>query len=200
MEQNEINTQNTLSAAQPDVNESGAIPTTPAEPVPVVPEPEMATSVPVESKVNNRNNKKQLVVLALVLCLLLAIGGIGFGIWAMMDSNKKDGEISSLRSQNADLSEQVANLNAEVEELSEVKEVLVPTSWASTELIDGNFCVLGDDGQVIVRSDIAGLVVNEITACESSAEDTILTCTVNTSEGEGWFLYDAYSSSLTSSF
>lgn len=56
----------------------------------------------------NHPKKNTGMILAMVLFLILAAGGIGFGVWAMMDGNsrveKKDKEISDLQSQLAEKS------------------------------------------------------------------------------------------------
>ncbi len=56
------------------------------------------------------------MVLGLILLALLAAGGIGFGVWAMMDGNsqvaKKDATIKDLKQQNSDLLEQLDNASA----------------------------------------------------------------------------------------
>lgn len=53
------------------------------------------------------------MLIGLILCIVLAIGGIGFGVWMMMDGNtQKDSlnkQISDLRKQNNDLLKQIEN-------------------------------------------------------------------------------------------
>ena len=48
--------------------------------------------------VHNKNKKTGLLV-GLVVCLILAIGGIGFGVWNMIQSSQKDSQISDLKVQ-----------------------------------------------------------------------------------------------------
>ena len=54
------------------------------------------------------------MLIGLILCLILAIGGIGFGVWAMMDGNSQiealNAQITSLKSQNSDLRDQITEL------------------------------------------------------------------------------------------
>lgn len=53
------------------------------------------------------------MLIGLILCLLLAAGGVGFGVWAMMDGNTTrdnlNAQISSLRSQNSELLDQLSD-------------------------------------------------------------------------------------------
>ena len=60
------------------------------------------------------------MLIGLILCLLLAIGGVGFGIWMMMDGNtQKDNlnkQISDLRKQNNDLLEQIEEIDVDAQE------------------------------------------------------------------------------------
>ena len=55
----------------------------------------------------NAPKKSNGMLIGLVLCLILAIGGIGFGVWAMMDGNTKrenyDKQIADLKKQNSEL-------------------------------------------------------------------------------------------------
>ena len=51
------------------------------------------------------------MLIGMILCALIALGGVGFGVWAMMDGNsqvaKKDEQIADLRGQLAEKSEAV---------------------------------------------------------------------------------------------
>ncbi len=67
------------------------------------------------------------MLIGLILCLILAIGGIGFGIWAMMDGN----------SQVAERDKQIANLNQQLAEK-------VQTVVDNTTVVDAE---TGDDGK-----------------------------------------------------
>lgn len=65
------------------------------------------------SVVEEKGGKKTGWIIGIVLCLILAAGGIGFGVWAWMDGNaQKDAlneQISSLKQQNNSLQEQLDN-------------------------------------------------------------------------------------------
>lgn len=65
------------------------------------------------SVVDSKGGKKTGWILAVVLLLIVAIGGVGFGVWAMMDGNaQKDAlnsQISALKQQNSELQEKLDN-------------------------------------------------------------------------------------------
>lgn len=80
-------------------------PVTPSQVAPTTPEVPSLVEAPEEKKSGKG------VVVALVLFIILAIGGIGFGVWAFMDGNaQKNGlneQITSLKAQNAELLEKI---------------------------------------------------------------------------------------------
>lgn len=184
-------------------------PTAQAEPVAMVAEtetvvqtkPVAATTETIESATNNKK-KGQWMLPTMIICLVLGLGGVGFGIWALLNSNTRvselNTEVNSLRSQNEELTVENQALNEEVEELS--KDETGGGQWATTEVRDGVFYVLDASGKVIAQSDASGPAVSEVVSCESSSDNTVLKCVVNTTEGEGWFLYDVQGSGLETSF
>ena len=91
--------------------------TTPA--VGAGPEPE---SAPVKSKKKGGDG----LIIAMVFVILLAAGGIGFGVWAMMDGNQQKEElnlqISTLKKQNSELMERISVLEEEKESHSILDE------------------------------------------------------------------------------
>lgn len=60
---------------------------------------------------NDKPKKNSGMMIGMIVLLILAIGGIGFGIWAMMDGGTQktnyEKQISDLRAQNAELLEKV---------------------------------------------------------------------------------------------
>lgn len=65
------------------------------------------------SVVDGKGGKKTGWILAVVFLLIVAAGGVGFGVWAMMDGNaQKDAlnsQISALKQQNNDLQDKLDN-------------------------------------------------------------------------------------------
>ena len=117
---------------QPNGNMPGAAqPASPVRPVapvgptkPVNPAASVKPAAPADgptfdngpSVVDGKGNKKTGWILAVVLLLIVAIGGVGFGVWTMMDGNaQKDAlnsQISALKQQNNDLQEQIEEMAA----------------------------------------------------------------------------------------
>ena len=89
-----------------------------AKPAPVpTPPPALKPAEPTfgngGSVVEGKGGKKTGWILAIVLLLIVAAGGVGFGVWAMMDGNaQKDAlnsQISALKQQNNDLQDKLDN-------------------------------------------------------------------------------------------
>lgn len=89
----------------------------------VVAEPQVnvapAPSAPAPSTPAPKAKKSSGLVLGLILCLLLAAGGVGFGVFEMMEGNKKDTRISDYKNEVATLNAQVQTLNNTIDELNE---------------------------------------------------------------------------------
>lgn len=191
MEPNNTNTQDTLSATQSDAT-ANAEATAPVAPVePAAPNPAVSAATPDEPKAEDKKKKNNAMLVALILCLVLALGGVGFGIWAMVDGNARvdnlNTEVASLKSEKAELEQQIADINSTP---SEVKE------WASTEVRNGVFYVFDANGETIAQSEASWPAINEVKECKPSDDNTLLTCTVDTVEGEAQLMYDAKGNSF----
>lgn len=66
------------------------------------------------------------MMIGMILAFILAVGGIGFGVWAMMDGNQQKEElnlqISTLKKQNSELMERISVLEEEKESRSILDE------------------------------------------------------------------------------
>ena len=94
----------------------------------------------------------------MIIFMVLAIGGIGFGIWAMMDGNSKvanlDKQVLDLKKQNAELLEKVANMEGTKQEDENEEE--------GNSESDGYF-VLDELGIKIKKTDtLPDMVVNVV--------------------------------------
>ena len=99
----------------------------------------------------DKPKKSHGMLYGMILLAILAAGGIGFGVWAMLDGNsraqKKDEQISQLQSQLAEKSEVVVDDDATVVDDNDV---------ASEDLNATNFVYLGNWG---IKVKIGGLRV-----------------------------------------
>ena len=89
---------------------SAPVPTPPPAPKPAEPTFGNGGSV-----VEGKGGKKTGWILGIVVLLLIAAGGVGFGVWAMMDGNaQKDAlnlQVSNLKQQNNELQDKLDNTN-----------------------------------------------------------------------------------------
>ncbi len=115
---------------EPDNNVQNNVPEEPkmevaAEEVVVAKEQPVVNAAPKSDMVFNGPKKNTGMVLGMVIFAILAIGGIGFGVWEMMDANTRveslNKQIDSLKAQNSSLSGRIEELESELEE--EVDEV-----------------------------------------------------------------------------
>lgn len=83
------------------------------------------------------------MVIGLVLCLLLAAGGIGFGVWAWMDGNtQKD----TLNSQIADLKKQNNELRDKLSSKPEVEEDVTVDVETDSDVSTADYIYVGEWG------------------------------------------------------
>lgn len=160
------------------------------------------------SVVDGKGGKKTGWILTVVLLLIVAIGGVGFGVWAMMDGNaQKDAlnsQISTLKKQNGELSEQITLLNEQIDTMnknsseSNVIETGDGDVSLTTEVTDGVLYIKDNNDNVLVSDSTIG--VTEIVSCEYLTESNSLRCSVMVSDNDGWILYDIANNVLTSSF
>lgn len=132
---------------------------TPVSATPPAPKPAEPAFGNGGSVVEGKGGKKTGWVLAVVLLLIIAAGGVGFGVWAYMDGNaQKDAlntQISSLKQQVNSLQEQLDNGGAEynnpiIQSLNSDEEYRV---WLSSSIVDGKEMRIGiKDGKIDICS------------------------------------------------
>ena len=104
-------------------------------------------------------------LIAAVLFAILAVGGIGFGVWTMMDANSQkealNKKITALNSSNDSLMDQIEELNKRIEELE------AQTTNNDAGIVDNN------DGSI---DDVAtdDVVVEEETVEEPSTNNAAI--------------------------
>lgn len=86
---------------------------------------------------NDKPKKKTGMILCMILLLLIAAGGVGFGVWAQMDGNSHrdnlNAQINSLKEQNSKLLEQ---LGEDVDEIVDGETEINPGTSSSVKTED----------------------------------------------------------------
>ena len=129
----------------------------------------------------NKPKKNKGMILGMVLLGLLAVGGIGFGIWEMMDGNSQkeqlNSQIDSLKSQISELQEKTDE-NNETEEIEE-KVLQNPIITASDPKIYGvQYSIPVSDGKTDANSMVFHVKEGKLDQCSiSNVQDW--ECTIN---------------------
>lgn len=149
---------------------------------------------PVEKKKSGNG-----MLIGMIVAMVVAVGGIGFGVWAMMDGNSQkeqlNQQISALKQQKDALERQVEELNEKInkeeDESNFVSEIVAP-EWGEAEAVieNGVFTITNADGEFYLQLD--DYVIEEILSCDSGTEEAPLpmTCVVKTANGEAKIRYD----------
>lgn len=117
-----------------------------------------------------KNNKG--MILGMVFLAILAIAGIGFGVWTMLDSNtQKDqlnSQITALKAQNSELLDKLADSEAEIEaetEIEDTEEQKTISLWPATMgEIGYKFYVINDLGEVITSD--SSMEIKDVVSCD----------------------------------
>lgn len=150
-----------------------------------------------------KNNS--VLVVGLVCMTLVAIAGVCFGVWAMMDYNSQkeqlNSKINTLTRQKTDLENEVSLLQAKIDGYegtdSDTHEIL-PPEWNEAKAVveEGKFTILNADGEVYMQDDEN--IINDVISCDSgtASAPSPLICIVSTPDGEAKYVYDYDEKSL----
>ena len=139
----------------------------------------------------DKPKKNHSMLYGMILLAILAAGGIGFGVWAMMDGNsraqKKDEQISQLQSQLAEKSEVVVDDDTTVVDDTSVGEYKNPVIRSDNTEVSYyvNFqssYILGQDATRRVSLSVVDGKVNSCNLSEQTAEGNwrvIGECSIN---------------------
>lgn len=128
------------------------------------------------------------MVIGMVCLAILALGGIGFGIWAMMDGNTQK---TQLNSRIDTLEQQKNELEKDNSELETVESVDQTEIADDEEVIEEDEEELEEEGYRIIS--IGDCIADGGTAASAVM---IIKCDAETSEGNGKFVYDSESNTL----
>ena len=140
----------------------------------------------------DKPKKNKGMILEMVLLGLLAVGGIGFGVWAMIDGNAQkeqlNSQISALKSQNNELQEKVVKLEdnskAQLENAGAQNQVEKTEDQTNVENIEE--AETNEEGYKVIS--IGDCVFDSGTGAGGVE---ILKCEAETSLGKGKFVWDS---------
>lgn len=135
------------------------------------------------------------LIIGMIVCAIIAVGGIGFGVWAMMDGNTQKEQlnlqISALKNQNNELTQQNADLQAQIDNQNEQRTndknedqdsdaiENVSNTWpVTTSLVGNEIHFMNSDGEVVVKDNFYSFV--GIKDCTTLKEEKVLRCSVET--------------------
>lgn len=141
--------------------------------------------------------KGNAMLLGMIVFALLAAGGIGFGVWAMLDGNsqiaKKDEQISALKKQNNELQDKIT-------ELEEVNtDIQSEDEEAQEQAEEAEEQVTVEETLEEATVDENGYQVLSIGEClfdGGSGKTYILKCDGKTSLGDGKFVWNSEDNKL----
>ena len=165
--------------------------TAPTQPVnPVVEalektEPVQSTSTPMQAAPAPKK-KSSATVLSIILLLILALGGIGFGVWAMMDKNN---QVDKLNKQIQDLRNSTSNVTPD-----ETEEPTTQDSFSNPVLSDINGLAYSTNYETVIGGNNVngfrylgiGTKNGDITSCSNNG----VSCTINGLSGKIYKVVD----------
>ena len=137
----------------------------------------------------------------MILCAILAIGGIGFGVWAMVDGNSRknscEEQISTLKSRISELIQQNTDLQVQIDNQKEQTtddknedqddDVIdnISSTWPVTaSLVGEEIYFTNSDDEVVAKDSFYSFV--SIKDCTTLEEEKVLRCgTETTIDKEG---------------
>lgn len=181
---------------------------------PEPPRENMMATVPASKK----GGKGSLI--AMVFFAILAVGGVGFGVWSMMDKDSQvdalNKTVSDLKGKNNELEMQIETLNDTITNLrneiannsnnsgnndNNQNNNVPPEEDKSSNIVadysDDGFYLKDGNGNVLAHDN--GRVVTGIISCENGTaeESSTLKCVVMTLEGEGFYIYNRNNNTLS---
>ena len=170
------------------------------------------TASAVDSKQENGNGLK----IATAIACVVAVCGIGFGVYGMIDAGSAKDLVFSKNAKISDLNSEVTNLNARIKDLEdqinkqqdysdqdndESEQTSVNSSDLTAEVQDGVFVLKNSNGMVVTQDTTKNIA--EIISCDSgtNSSNSPLKCTAKTIDGKSvWFIYDFEGGELKSGY
>lgn len=132
----------------------------------------------------DKPSKSKGMIAGMVVLALLAVGGIGFGVWAMMDGNSQKEQLNGKIS---DLESEIVQKNDKISELeSKSSSSSVQQQQEYLDEGQGEFTII----------EIGDCIMDSGTVEDGAKNNEILKCRATTSNGEGIFTWDSDSNRL----
>ena len=130
------------------------------------------------------SKKSKGMIIGMVVLALLATGGIGFGVWTMMDGNSQKEQLNGKIS---DLESEIVQKNDKISELgSKNSSSSVQQQQEYLDEGQGEFTII----------EIGDCIMDSGTVEDGVKNNEILKCRATTSNGEGIFTWDSDSNRL----
>ena len=164
---------------------------------------------------NKRKGGNGLKIATAIACVV-AVCGIGFGVYGMIDAGSAKDLAFSKDAKISDLNSEVTNLNARIKDLEdqinkqqdysdqdndESEQASVNSRDLTAEVQNGVFILKNSNGMVVTQDTTKNIA--EIISCDSgtSSSNATLKCATRTVDGKSvWFIYDFENGELKSGY
>lgn len=164
------------------------------------------TGVPITPVIDNKQKSGNGLKIATIAACVVAICGVGFGVYGMIDANSKNNIIATKNNEISDLTDQLNSLSAKIDEL-ESKVNTQQNSKQDDLVVDDKNLTPGIENGVFVFKNSAGTIVmqdseikniSHIIACDGNITGK---CTAKTSDGKSvWFVFDLNNKEIKSGY
>ena len=170
--------------------------------------------------VENKQKNDKVWKIATVVASVVAVCGIGFGVYGMISANSIKSSIATKDDEIKNLNTEIDDLNAKIEELeSQIEEqpIEYDDDWneedeeldveptvdrnLTADVQNGVFILMDKDGKIVAKDNTKD--VAEIVSCDSgtAASSSPLKCVAKSADGRNvWFTYDFESKELKSGY
>lgn len=169
--------------------------------------------------VENKQKNDKVWKIATVVASVVAVCGIGFGVYGMISANSIKSSITTKDDEIKNLNTKIEDLNAEIEELeSQIEEQPIEyDDWdedgeesevestvdrnLTADVQNGVFILMDKDGKIVAKDNTKD--VAEIVSCDSgtATSSSPLKCVAKSADGRNvWFTYDFESKELKSGY
>ena len=173
------------------------------------------TGIPMMPTVDNKQKSGNGLKIATAIAYVVAICGVGFGVYGMIDANSKNNIIATKNNEISDLKDQLNSLSTKIDELESKVNTQQNSFNQETQtdekqddsIVDDKNLTPGIENGVFVFKNSAGTIVMQdseiknvsyIIACDGNITGK---CTAKTSDGKSvWFVFDLNNKEIKSGY